>query len=52
MDNWPFKYVNGVQTPESVALEAKPAEKPLKPYNVEGRYARALLETNEEEALL
>jgi hypothetical protein len=46
MDNWPFKYVNGVQTPESVALESKPAEKPLNGYNV------ALLETNEEEALL
>jgi hypothetical protein len=43
---WPFKYVNGVQTPESVALEAKPTEKPLSDYNV------ALNETNEEEALL
>jgi hypothetical protein len=21
---WPFKYINGVQTPESVALEATP----------------------------
>jgi hypothetical protein len=46
---WPFKYINGEQTEESKALEAKPQEKP---YNVEGRYARALLETNEEEALL
>jgi hypothetical protein len=36
---WPFKYINGEQTPESVALEAKPPEKPLSGYNV------ALLET-------
>jgi hypothetical protein len=49
---WPFKYINDKQTEESKLLEAKPPEKPLKPYNVEGRYVRALLETNEEEALL
>lgn len=29
---WPFKYVNGQQTPESKALEALPPEKPLKGY--------------------
>jgi hypothetical protein len=22
MDNWPFKYFNGVQTPESLALQS------------------------------
>jgi hypothetical protein len=32
--NWPFKYINGVQTPESLALESKPVEKPLSDYNV------------------
>lgn len=25
MDNWPFKYFNGVQTPESLALQARSA---------------------------
>ena len=39
---WPFKYVNGQQTPESKALEALPPEKPLKGYDA------ALLETNDE----
>jgi hypothetical protein len=39
---WPFKYVNGQQTPESEALEALPPEKPLKGYDA------ALLETNDE----
>lgn len=29
---WPFKYVNGEQTPESKALEALPQPKPLTPY--------------------
>lgn len=29
---WPFKCVNGQQTPESKALEALPPEKPLKGY--------------------
>jgi len=32
--NWPFKYVNGVQTPESVALETAPAPKQLTQYEV------------------
>ena len=39
---WPFKYVNGQQTPESKELEALPPEKPLKGYDA------ALLETNDE----
>jgi hypothetical protein len=42
---WPFKYVNGQQTPESKALEALPPEKPLKGYDA------ALLETNDEALL-
>lgn len=29
---WPFKYVNGEQTPESVALETAKQPKPLTPY--------------------
>lgn len=32
--NWPFKYVNGVQTPESVALETAKQPKPLTQYEV------------------
>ena len=45
MNNWPFKYVNGEQTPESKALEQ---QKPVKvdPYQL------ALEETNQDEALL
>ena len=45
MSNWPFKYMNGVQTDESKALEQ---EKPVKvdPYQL------ALIETNQDEALL
>lgn len=39
---WPFKYINGEQTPESLALEDKPIEKQLSDYNV------ALNETDEE----
>ena len=42
---WPFKYVNGQQTPESKALEALPPEKPLK------GYALATNETNDEALL-
>jgi hypothetical protein len=26
MDNWPFKYFNGVQTPESLVLETDKGE--------------------------
>ncbi len=26
MDNWPFKYFNGVQTPESLALQDNKGE--------------------------
>lgn len=44
-NGWPFKYVNGVQTEESKALEA---EKPSKP----DPYQLALLETEQQEALL
>ena len=29
---WPFKYVNGEQTPESVALETAKQPKPLTAY--------------------
>lgn len=29
---WPFKYVNGVQTPESVALVTEPVPKQLTQY--------------------
>lgn len=29
---WPFKYVNGEQTPESVALETAKQPKPLTQY--------------------
>lgn len=44
-NGWPFKYINGVQTDESKALEQ---EKPVKvdPYQL------ALIETNQDEALL
>lgn len=45
MSIWPFKYVNGVQTPESVQLEALPVPKPLTPY-------QQCLETQPEEALI
>lgn len=31
-DMWPFKYVNGEQTPESVALETIKQPKPLTQY--------------------
>lgn len=44
-NGWPFKYINGVQTPESKALEqAKPVK--VDPYQL------ALLETEQQEALL
>ncbi len=42
---WPFKYINGEQTPESKALEELPPEKPLK------GYALATGETNDEALL-
>lgn len=45
MYNWPFKYVDGVQTEESKALEA---QKPSKP----DPYQLALEETNQDEAFL
>ncbi len=32
--NWPFKYVNGVQTPESVTLETAKQPAPLTQYEV------------------
>lgn len=50
--SWPFKYVNGVQTPESVALESKPPEKPLNGYNVALLEIKGVSPGNEEEALL
>lgn len=58
MDNvWPFKYINGVQTEESKALEA---EKPhvVSPRSKPDPYQLALLETmlhsngEQQEALL
>lgn len=45
MSNWPFKYINGVQTEESKELEALPPSKP-DPYQL------ALEETEQQEALL
>lgn len=33
MDNLPFKYINGEQTPESKALEAMPTEPKQSLYN-------------------
>lgn len=43
-DNWPFKYFNGVQTPDSEALQAnKQAHKPTKqPINL-NQFKEALL---------
>jgi hypothetical protein len=49
---WPFKYINGEQTPESVALESKPVEKPLSGYNVALLEIKGVSPGNEEEALL
>lgn len=47
MDNtWPFKYVNGEQTPESVALETIKQPKPLTPYQ------KVMADPNTEESLL
>lgn len=45
MNNWPFKYVNGVQTPESVTLETAKQPAPLTQYQI-------CLETEPEEAPL
>lgn len=33
LSGWPFKYVNGEQTPDSVALEAQPQPRPLSAYD-------------------
>lgn len=49
---WPFKYINGEQTEESVALEAKKHEKPLSDYNVALNEIKGVSPGNEEEALL
>lgn len=45
---WPFKYVNGQQTPESKALEALPPEKPLKGYALATTELRSTGETTQE----
>lgn len=44
--NWPFKYHNGEQTPESIALQAMPA--PSK----QSLYDRVMSDPDVEEALL
>jgi hypothetical protein len=42
---WPFKYVNGVQTPESVTLETAKQPPPLTQWEI-------CQQTNPEDALL
>lgn len=49
---WPFKYINDEQTPESVTLEAKKHEKQLKGYNVALLEIKGDTPGNEEDALL
>ena len=51
MSNWPFKYINGEQTPESKALEALPPSKP-DPYQL--ALEETMLHSNgeQQEALL
>ncbi len=34
MDNWPFKYFNGVQTPESLALQDNKGEHDTTPIDL------------------
>ena len=48
---WPFKYVNGEQTPESKALEALPPDKPSEGYNLALIELRSNGETNEDAML-
>lgn len=43
---WPFKYVNGEQTPESLALESSPPEPKKSLYN------QVMTDPDIEEALL
>ena len=46
LSEWPFKYVNGVQTPESVTLETM---KPIKPLT---GYAKVMSDPETEESPL
>lgn len=56
--NWPFKYVNGVQTPESVAFMARSAGEtakqpaPLTQYKRETLYEQVMSDPETEECLL
>lgn len=46
LSQWPFKYVNGEQTPDSVALETQPQPKPLT------QYQQVMSDPETEESLL
>ena len=50
--NWPFKYVNGEQTPESVALETAKQPAPLTQYKRETLYEQVMSDPETEECLL
>lgn len=53
---WPFKYINGQQTPDSVALETAKQPKPLTPQSGSSRilsqYERVMSDPETEDALL
>lgn len=46
LSSWPFKYVNGEQTPESLELESMKTVKPL------SAYAQVMSDPETEESLL
>lgn len=46
LSSWPFRTVNGEQTPDSVALETMPQPKPLT------QYARVMSDPDTQEAML
>ena len=56
LSGWPFRTVNGEQTPDSVALETSKQPKPLTPQSGSSRilsqYARVMSDPGTQEAML